>query len=63
MQAKIHSLFPTALYVNTYEEDTTEVVKYFDSQPMNVASQAAYGEISKNSYIICLLYTSPSPRD
>jgi len=52
MQAEIHSLFPTALYVNTYEGDTTEVVKYFDSQPMNAASQAAYGEISKNSYIV-----------
>ena len=52
MQAEIHSLFPTALYVNTYKEDTTEVVKYFDSQPMNAASQAAYGEISKNSYIV-----------
>jgi hypothetical protein len=52
MKAEIHSLFPTALYVNTYEGDTSEVVKYFDSQEMNPASQAAYGEISKNSYIV-----------
>ena len=52
MKAEIHSLFPTALYVNTYEEDTSEVIKYFDSQEMNPASQAAYGEISKNSYIV-----------
>ena len=52
MKAEIHPLFPTALYVNTYEGDTSEVVKYFDSQPMNPASQAAYGEISKNSYVV-----------
>lgn len=52
MQAEIHPLFPTALYVNTYEGDTSEIVRYFDSQPMNPASQGAYGEISKNSYII-----------
>ena len=52
MSAEIHPIFPTALYVNTYEGDTSEVVKYFDAQPMNRASQAAYGEISKNSYII-----------
>ena len=52
MQAQVFSMFPTALYVNTYEEDTSEIVRYFDSQPMNPASEAAYGEISKNSYII-----------
>lgn len=52
MQAQVFSMFPTALYVNTYEGDTSEIVRYFDSQPMDPASQAAYGEISKNSYII-----------
>ncbi len=52
MSAEIHPIFPTALYVNTYKGDTSEVVKYFDAQPMNRASQAAYGEISQNSYVI-----------
>ena len=31
MQAEVHPLFPTALYVNTYEGDTSEIVRYFDS--------------------------------
>lgn len=52
MKAQVFSMFPTPLYVNTYEGDTTEIVKYFDSQPMHPATQGAYGEISKNSYII-----------
>lgn len=52
MKAQVFSMFPTPLYVNTYEGDTTEIVKYFDSQPMYPATQGAYGEISKNSYII-----------
>lgn len=52
MQAQVFPMFPTPLYVNTYQGDTTEIVKYFDSQPMNPATQGTYGEISKNSYII-----------
>ena len=52
MQAEVHPLFPTALYVNTYEGDTTEVVKYFESCKMNPASGGAYGMISQNSYIV-----------
>lgn len=52
MQAQIFNLFPTALYVNTYTGDMKTIVEYFDSQPMNPAKQSAYGEISKNSYII-----------
>jgi len=50
--AQVFQMFPTPLYVTTYTGDTTDIVKYFDSQPMNAASQAAYGEISKNSYVI-----------
>ena len=52
MQAQVFSMFPTPLYVNKYEGDTTEIVNYFDSQPMNPSTQSGYGELSKNSYII-----------
>lgn len=51
MQAEIIPIFPTALYVNTYQGDTTDIVKYFDSCEMNPA-KGPYGMISKNSYII-----------
>jgi hypothetical protein len=44
-------MFPTPLYVNTYYGDTTEIVKYFNNQEMNILV-GGYGEISKNSYIL-----------
>jgi uncharacterized protein (TIGR02466 family) len=50
--AHIFNLFPTPLYVATYEGDTTEMIKYFDSCEMNPASGGGYGMISKNSYIV-----------
>ena len=49
--AKVFNLFPTPLYVTTYEGDTTEVVKYFDSCEIN-EDKGGYGIISKNSYIV-----------
>lgn len=52
MQAQVFPMFPTPLYVNKYEGDTTEIVNYFNSQPMNPSTQGGYGELSKNSYII-----------
>ena len=52
MKPQVFQMFPTPLYVNTYEGDTTEVVNYFNSQEMNTAMHGGYGEISKNSYII-----------
>jgi uncharacterized protein (TIGR02466 family) len=51
-KSKVFSLFPTPLYVSTYEGDTTEIVKYFDSCEMNDGRNSPYGWISKNSYII-----------
>jgi uncharacterized protein (TIGR02466 family) len=39
------------LYVTSYEKDTTELVKYFDSCEMN-EPQGGYGIISQDSYII-----------
>jgi uncharacterized protein (TIGR02466 family) len=50
--AHVFNLFPTPLYVTTYEGDTTEMTKYFDSCEMNPAHGGGYGMISKNSYII-----------
>lgn len=47
----VYDLFPIPLYVNIYEEDTSEIVKYFDSCEMNPAN-GPYGIISKNSYIL-----------
>jgi len=52
MQPQILPMFPTALYINTYEGDITEIVKYFDSCEMNDASGGGYGMISKDSYIV-----------
>jgi len=52
MTPQVFQMFPTPLYVNTYEGDLTEVIRYFDSQEMNPASGGGYGEISKNSYIV-----------
>ncbi len=52
MQSQVFQMFPTPLYVNTYEGDLTEVVEYFNSQEMNPAMGGGYGEISKNSYVI-----------
>lgn len=51
MKAQVYQMFPTPLYVNTYEGDTAEVVKYLDSQEMD-QPKGGYGMISKNSYII-----------
>jgi len=52
MQPKVFQMFPTPLYVSTYQGNISEIVRYFDSQPMNPATQSSYGEISQNSYII-----------
>ena len=51
-ESKVFPMFPTPLYVATYEGDTTEIVKYFDSCEMNDGRNSPYGWISKNSYII-----------
>jgi hypothetical protein len=50
-ESKVFPLFPTPLYVTSYEKDTTEIVKYFDSCEMN-EPQGGYGIISQDSYII-----------
>ena len=50
-ESKVFPLFPTPLYVTTYDKDTTELVKYFDSCEMN-EPQGGYGIISQDSYII-----------
>ena len=52
MKPQVYNLFPIPLYVNTYEGDTTEVIKYFNNQEMNPATGGGYGEISKNSYVV-----------
>lgn len=44
-------MFPVPLYVNSYEGDITEAVRYMDSQEMH-SPNSGYGMISKNSYII-----------
>jgi hypothetical protein len=49
--AHVFDLFPTPLYVTTYEGNTKEVVDYFNSCEMNEA-HGGYGIISKDSYII-----------
>lgn len=51
-KVQVFPMFPTPLYVTTYEGDTTEIVKYFDSCEMNDGRNSPYGWISKNSYII-----------
>ena len=52
MKSQVFPMFPTPLYVSTYEGDTTEIVKYFDSCEMHPPSGGGYGLISKNSYIL-----------
>jgi hypothetical protein len=52
MKSKIFEMFPVPLYVTTYEGDTTEIVKYFNSCEMNDGKNSPYGCISKNSYIV-----------
>jgi uncharacterized protein (TIGR02466 family) len=52
MNSHVFPLFPTPLYVNTYEGDTTNIVKYFDSCEMDDTNNGTYGMISKNSYIL-----------
>jgi hypothetical protein len=52
MASQVFQMFPTPLYVNRYEGDTTQLINYFNSQEMNPASGGGYGEISKNSYVI-----------
>ena len=47
----VFNLFPTPLYVTTYEGNTKPIVDYFDSCEMNEA-HGGYGIISKDSYII-----------
>jgi uncharacterized protein (TIGR02466 family) len=52
MKSQVFPMFSTPLYVSTYEGDTTEIIKYFDSCEMNNGHNSPYGWISKNSYII-----------
>lgn len=52
MKPQVFSMFPTPLYTNVYEGDTTEIVEYFNSCEMNPAFGGGYGLISKNSYIL-----------
>ena len=52
MNPQVYNLFPTPLYVNTFEGDITAIVNYFNSNEMKSASAGGYGEISKNSYIL-----------
>lgn len=52
MEPQVLRMFPTPLYINKFEGDTTEFVKYFDSCEMNEAIDKGYGLISKNSYIL-----------
>lgn len=49
---QVFNLFPTPLYVTSYDGDTTEIVKYLDSCEVSEPTQGGYGIISKNSYII-----------
>lgn len=51
-KAQVFSMFPTPLYVATYEKDTTEIVRYFNSCEMSDGTNSPYGWISKNSYVI-----------
>ena len=48
---QVFNLFPAPLYVTYYNEDTTDIVNYFDHCEMN-EPQGGYGIISKNSYVI-----------
>lgn len=50
-QAHVFNLFPTPLYVTTYQDSTKQMVDYFDSCEMNEA-HGGYGIISRDSYII-----------
>jgi len=50
-ESAIFPLFPTPLYVTTYNKDTTDIVNYFDNCEMN-EPHGGYGIISKNSYVI-----------
>jgi len=50
-QPKVFSLFPTPLYANTFEGDTSEVVEYFDTIEMDNPNPP-YGVLSKNSYVL-----------
>lgn len=52
MEPQVLKMFPTPLYINKYEGDTTDFANYFDSCEMNEAVDKGYGLISKNSYIL-----------
>jgi uncharacterized protein (TIGR02466 family) len=52
MNSKVFSLFPTPLYVTTFEGDISKEVEYFDSLPMKETPNSSYGEISYNSYVL-----------
>ena len=47
----IFGIFSIPIYVANYPNDTGDMVRYFDSQEFNEATQG-FGHISKNSYII-----------
>jgi uncharacterized protein (TIGR02466 family) len=52
MKSKVFPLFPTPLYVTTYEGDTSQVIDYFNGLPMKETPGGNYGEISNNSYVL-----------
>jgi uncharacterized protein (TIGR02466 family) len=52
MAPQVLRMFPTPLYINKYEGDTTEFIKYFDSCEMDEFASSEYGLLSKNSYIL-----------
>lgn len=49
--SKVYSLFPVPLYSNIYQDDISNIVKYFDSCEMNPGN-GPYGMISKNTYVV-----------
>ena len=47
----IFSMFPSPLFVCNYKEDTDEIIKYFDSQPLTPGDNS-YGKVSENTYLL-----------
>lgn len=52
MKGQVFPIFPTPLYVTKYEEDTSDIVKYFESCEMTNSFETSYGAVSKNTYVL-----------
>ena len=56
-------IYPGEMRMITYQIDAEQVALTYRRMPQHTGGKGSYGHRHKTQEEICLLYTSPSPRD